>query len=746
MPRWLTLCNALLLLGLSVIIKAEPVSTASSQVAPTAPRIGLVLGGGGARGFAHLGVLKELERLHIPIACIAGTSAGALIGGIYASGVPIAEMEKSFAEADWQQRLSGKPPRSDVPYERKRDEYKNYFDVTLGIRNGELRMPRSAINSQDIDLLLHKMTRDRTEANFDNLPIPFRAVATDLETGDAVVFSQGSLARALRASMAVPGVFDVVEEENGRLLIDGMMSRNLPVEDVKGRCADHVIVVDVSTPMLKKDKINSLFDVVNQTSNIAVNSNVRVQMAKLDERDIVIRPDLQGYSPSDFQYNKDIAELGRKAAAVLEPALKRLSVPPAQYAAWHAHLKPVNPPPIDEIQVEANTTFVNREALVRKLVDEHGGQQTLDQVQTKLASLFAEGDYDRLGYQLVRQGEKQVMVVTPLERAVGPNYLRFGLGLKGSAPGDNNFSFLASHDRTWLNSAGGSWHNDIYLGQDKTFRSELIQPLSITSPLFVAAAYQWGETILPVFAPEHARLADIRERSIRLSADAGVRLGRYGEFRLGLFRAREHVSYRIGDSINDQLGLNGISFLKAGAQARLVIDQFDNPRWPRQGYFLEGNFTDYLKGFGSNVAGRAINATGDWVGSLKDTSVRLTGKYKANLSKLGFLESPQMLGGFLNLSGYQQDELVGEKAALLRLMAYQRVASLPSALGSGMYLGGSLEMGKLWSTVWTGQDTNWISGGSVFVGADTLIGPFFVGIGHAKGGVLTGYLFLGVDY
>lgn len=740
MPRWVGLFAFVSLLCHSAA------SVAEEPPATPIPRIGVVLGGGGARGFAHLGVLKELERLNIPIACISGTSAGALIGGIYASGVSIAEMEQSFAKADWPQRLSGKPPRSEVPYERKRDEYKNYFDFTLGVRNGELRMPRSAINSQDIDLLLHQMTRDRSAEDFDSLPIPFRAVATDLETGDPVVFAGGSLARALRASMAVPGVFDVVEEENGRLLIDGMMSRNLPVEDVKGRCADRVIVVDVSTPMLKKDKINTLFDVVNQTSNIAVNSNVRVQLARLDERDIVIRPELNGYSPSDFQRHREIAERGRQAAAALEAQLKRFAVAPEQYAAWHARLKPQNLPAVDEVQVAADTQFVNRGALVRRLVDEEGRPQSVEALQGKLAGLFAEGDYERIGYQLLRQGDKQVMVVTPLERTVGPNYLRFGLGLNGSTPGDNHFSFLASHDRTWLNPAGGSWHNDLYLGQDKSFRTELIQPLSATSPLFMAASSQWGESILPVFGPEHVRLAEIRERAIRLSADAGVRLGRYGEFRLGVFRARERASYWTGDSINDPLGLQGLSWLKVGAQARLVLDQFDNPRWPRGGYFAEGTFTDYFKSVGSNVKGRALSATGDWAGSYKDTSLRFTAKYKANLVGLNYLQSPQVLGGFLNLSGYQQEELVGEKAALLRLMAYQRVATLPSALGSGLYLGSSLELGKLWHTAWTSTNTRWLPGGSLFIGADTLLGPFFVGLGHAKGGVLTGYVFLGVDY
>jgi NTE family protein len=715
-----------------------------TSVVTAAPRIGLVLGGGGARGFAHLGVLEELERLHVPIACIAGTSAGALIGGIYASGVPLDEIKRTFASTDWAQVMSGRTPRSSVPYERKRDDYKNYFDLTLGVGDGGLRVPRSAINSQEIDLLLHKLTRNRSLDSFDQLPIPFRAVATDLETGNAVVFDHGSLARALRASMAVPGVFDLVEYE-GRLLVDGMLARNLPVQDIKGRCADRVIVVDVSSPLVKKEQIHSLFDVLQQTSNIATERNVREQLALLGPDDIVIRPALDDYGTADFDKHKTITQLGRDAVRPLAAKLAALALSPAQYASWHARLKPVEAPLVDAIQV-ADTRFVNHEALESKLQPNGQAAQPLASVHEKLADVFADGDYDQIGYRLLQQNGKTVMTVQPLERAIGPNYLRFGLSLKGSAPGDTTFALLASHDRTWLNSAGAVWRNSLYLGEDKSFRSELFQPLGATSPVFVAPSLQWSDTMLPVFAAGHTHLADLGQRIFRLQFDGGVQLGRYGEFRLGMFSQHEKVRYVTGDSIADRLRIGNPGFLVAGVETRLVLDQFDNPRWPRHGYMFDGRFDSYQAGLGSDMVGRAVGAVGETAFTYGDTTVRLTGKYRANLSALDPLESPQMLGGFLNLSGYQQNELVGQKVALLRMMAYQRVASLPPALGSGLYLGGSLELGKLWQPSWGAAESGWLPGASLFLGGDTLLGPFFVGLGHAQGGVLAGYLFLGVDY
>jgi NTE family protein len=295
-------------------------------------------------------VLKELQRLHIPVRCIAGTSAGALIGGMYANGLSLDEMSQEFKSADWDQMLSGKPARADVAFDRKRDDYKNYMDVTFGIKDGGLRVPRGAINSQAIEMFIHKLTRDRTIDDFDKLPIPFRAVAADLVTGDAVVFKQGSLARALRASMAVPGLFDLVEE-NGILLIDGGIARNVPVQDVKGRCADHVIVVDVSSPMLKANEIQNWFDVVAQTTNLGISRNMVAQMRLLDDDDQVIRPDLQGYTAASFGDNQAIIERGRVAAAGLASRLARYSVSEEEYARWKKRLVRPRAPLLDEIRV-----------------------------------------------------------------------------------------------------------------------------------------------------------------------------------------------------------------------------------------------------------------------------------------------------------------------------------------------------------------------------------------------------------
>jgi NTE family protein len=715
------------------------------SMAAEPPRIGVVLGGGGARGFAHLGVLQELEKMHIPIACIAGTSAGALIGGMYANGLPLADMKRDFDMADWNAMLSGKPDRTDVPYERKNDDYKNYLDITFGLRDGKFRVPRSAVNSQDIDLFIRQLTRDRVIDSFDHLPIPFRAVATDLSNGDAVVFDRGSLATALRSSMAVPGLFDPVEDQ-GRLLIDGGVARNLPIEDLKRSCADRVIVVDVGTPLLATDQIRTLFDVLAQTSNLMVTRNVRQQKALLDDDDIVIRPDLSGFTTASFADNQEIIKRGAAAVKPLRARLEALAVSPDAYKTWQARLQLPASPTIHEVRVaEGSATYLNPQQLIKRLERENQGD-TLASTRASLRQMFAGGDFDSLTYQVESQGGRNVVNVMPVERSVGPNYLRFGLNLKSSTSGDSSFTFLGSHLRTWLNSAGGSWRNDLQLGSDKLFHSELYQPLSVDSPVFVALQAGYKETAWPFFNAKHEKYAQLNLAETSAGLDLGVALGKYGELRTGTYWRQYTPQLNMGvltaqDAQQDQ------KQHEAGWHLSAVADQFDNPRWPRKGYFFDGDVRYAVPGWGG-VNSRYYSLTAEDVQTIGNVTVRMTSKLKGNLGSpdSGQYFAPQFLGGFLNMSGYQQDELYGTRAALGRVMVYWRAATLPSALGSGLYAGGSLEMGKVWRQTFSNADSNWLPGGSLFLGADTILGPFFLGVGNARGGQLIGYMFLGVDY
>lgn len=707
------------------------------------PRVGVVLGGGGARGFAHIGVLRELERLRIPIACMAGTSAGSLVGGFYAKGVSLDAMQAAFDSTDWDTVLSGKIKRPDLPYTRKRDDYRNYFDVLMGFRDGGLRFPRAAVSSQEVDQVIRRLAGDTLLPTFADLPIPFEAIATDLISGDVVVFKQGDLAIAQRASMAVPGVFEPVKLD-GRLLVDGGMARQLPIENLKGQCADVVIAIDVGTPSLKLNEVRSFVDVLSQYTNIGVVQNVKQQEKHLTSQDLLIRPDLGEYTAGDFKHHRKLAELGEKALAPLTAALQRYAVSEADYTRWQDSKRARLPQPtiIDRVTLD-KTQYVKAETLRQQLPVPLGQPLDAAALEERIDTLYAKGDFERVGYRFFQRDGQNVLNLMPLERAAAPNYLRAGLGLSANTATQNDFTLLFSSQHIWLNALGGEWRNYLAIGRNAGIASEFYQPLGLETPWFASVSLDAHESSLPVFGVNKDKLGRYTVRQQRAYAEIGLSLGNYGELRGGVFRGNARTERDVGDPRVFVEGRESTG----GLRVRGTIDQFDNPKMPREGYMNYLDIVRFTPFLGSEKSYATVQAGIDGAKTFDRNTVRATLKYA---SVQGRDRSPFALfsmGGFLNLSGLQEGQLMGGETLLARLMAYRQIAALPSGLGSGFYAGMSLEAGRVRDTadrVYT--HTGWLPAGSVFVAADTLLGPLFLGVGKAQGNPLTGYLFLGSDF
>ena len=302
-------------------------------------KIGLVLGGGGAKGSAHIGVLKVLEELKIPIDCIAGTSMGAIVGSLYASGMSTAEIEEVLTTVDWDDLFTDDPPRKDIDFRRKQEDLTYLSKISVGIKDGKVALPKGFTAGQKIGVFFQTlMVPVAGITDFDNLPIPYRAVAADLETGDMVVLGKGSLADAARASMSVPGVFPPADVE-GRYLTDGGIVRNLPVDVVREMCADVVIAVDVGKPLPQRDALTNPIAIMNQMIDIMMKQNVQVQIDSLKDRDVFIRPELGTITSADFKRGKEAVERGEKAAMLKENELRQYSVSEKEYEAFLAKHK-----------------------------------------------------------------------------------------------------------------------------------------------------------------------------------------------------------------------------------------------------------------------------------------------------------------------------------------------------------------------------------------------------------------------
>ncbi|MEC5385028.1 patatin-like phospholipase family protein [Uliginosibacterium sp. H3] len=727
-----------LLTGLCALPVCAQDSAKKIEPAP-GPRIGVVLGGGGARGLAHLAVLRQLEELRIPISCIAGTSAGALVGGIYATGRPLAEITDRVRNADWSQILNGSPQRQSLPYSLKINDYKNLADVTFGLDKDGLHLPRRAIGSQNIERFLRELTQDAYATSFNDLAIPFKAVSTNLITGDAKVFESGDLSLALRASMAVPGVFDLVEFD-GDYLVDGMFVRNLPIEDLKGHCADVVIAVDVGTPTLKASDIHSLLDVVTQSMNVTTNRNVIEQRKLLGQRDILIQPDLTGFTAGSFGQAPAIIDRASKLDDSTLTRLRELSVDEASYARWHARLNERYLANLrtDYDRIEVAKTKIVPQEIVQQALGGDNLPKTQKGLMERLDELFKTGEFDQVNYFLRDSGGQRIATITPIEREVGPDYLRLGTELRFDTHRTADISFLGNYQMTWLNRWGAQWRNDIQLGLNNSLSTEFFQPIA-RSAFFIAPNASARSDSIPIYDQDGKHIWDVNYTSSMSAIDLGLSLGRFGEARIGPYTRYTVAEIETGSGAGTRV--NGRDY---GLQTSLTIDQLDNPRFPRRGYLANlsyriGSATSAQDGRANS---RELTLNGDAAFTLDNTTTRLSLRHSASD---GTGPDYTQLGGFLQLSGLRNNQLIGNKSDFMRIMGYRQVAPLTTGLGSGTYLGASLETGRMYNQTLTGTSTPWIPSASVWLGIDTFMGPLYTGLGWSNfnGGQFAGYIYLG---
>jgi NTE family protein len=702
------------------------------------PRIGLALSGGGARGLAHVGVLKVLEELRVPVHCVTGTSMGAIVGGAYAAGSTAAELEEFVRKADWDDVFRDSPPRAEISTRRKIDDYKTLFAPEYGITPGSLFLPKGLIAGVSIEGFFRQLTQQVVEVgDFDRLPIPFRAVAADIETGEAVVLARGSLSRAMRASMSVPGAIAPVEID-GRLLVDGGIANNLPIDEARKLCGDAIIAVNISTPALKRNEISSALTVGTQLINFLGKTNVERQLASLGPRDVLIAPELGDISAGSFNRAGDAVRVGEDAARALAQALGRYSLPAAEYEALRrrqvAARKAVGA--VDEIRFEG----LQRTSpdVLRALLETRPGEPlTEEKVGADLRRIYGRGDFESVDYQIRQESGRRIMVIQPREKEWGPDYFRFGLGLATDFQGENTFNLLAQYRRTWLNRLGGEWLTEIQVGRQTFFATEFMQPVEERGRWFVAPYARIGNELRYVFSGDD-RVGEYQTKETRLGVDGGSYLGTWGEARLGLAWRRVDARTETGLAI-----LPDVDETTAGLRALLYVDQLDNAWFARSGHRLVATAYAADEGLGSDHSYQRLD------GEL--SAVKSWGAHTLNFKISGGTDFHSdmpayenfTLGGPLRLSGYRIDQFSGRRFGFGRLMYYNRAIHLPDILGSGVFVGASIEAGQIQDRADRLPSAGTIWSGSVFLAASTFVGPAYLGFGFGEAGHYSFYLLLG---
>jgi NTE family protein len=720
--------------------QAQPAGSPGTETDRTRPKVCLVLSGGGARGAAHVGVLKVLEELRVPIDCITGTSMGSIVGAAFASGISIDDMEKTLTGMSTQLLFRDLPPREERAVRLKRDDATNLTQLELGLRGGDILLPQGAVSGVQLESVLRRLSKVRGFQRFDDLPIPFRAVATDLVTGKPVVLSQGELPAAMRASMSVPGVIQPLRLE-GRVLVDGGLTDNLPVGVARAMGAEVVIAVNLGTPLLKPEQLNSVLGVTGQMVSILTAQNVEASLASLKSTDVLIVPQLGDFSASDFDHLPETVPIGEAAARAVAGQLAKLSVSPAQYDAWQQHRLGGTTaafPPVDEIRF-GELQHVNPD-IARAVLESQIGvpldPKVLDQ---DMRRLYGTGDFEHVNYQLLEEPGKRILSVDAAEKAWGPNYLRLGLGLSTDFSGDAFFNLLASYRMTWLNRLGGEWRTDVQFGRTNRIASQFYQPVTPSQTFFVVPSASYERRTADVFQADQ-RIARYEIHEGRIAVEAGVQVAKYGELRLGLQHVDPYTKLDTGPTFLAPRAEDSMSY--QGISLRGLVDQLDSVNFPRAGYAASFEIHSSLTALGSDTAFTRGEATGTFVKSVGEHtfsgSVKIGGRLGGD--RLPGSELFQW-GGLLQQSGYPTGALLGEELMFGRIVYTRRLAR--STLVDGVYAGLSLEVGRMRRPLIPNNEQGVLQSAALLLGVDTPVGPLYLGYGHANHGFDSLYLFLG---
>ena len=720
------------------ILMAVPLAAPAGPPEPSGrPKIGLVLGGGGALGLAHIGVLKVLEEQRIPIDFIGGTSMGSIIAGFYASGMSPDEMQTWLESLDWDEVMSDATPRRELYFRRKQDDQRYLFEMGLNFKGPKMGTGLAA--GQKFNNLLQLVTlRSANITNFDQLPIPYRAVATDLQSGEAFVIDHGNLATAMRASMAVPGVFTAVELED-RILVDGGVVDNLPVDVVRAMGADVIIAVDVGADADQVDPaaLNSLGGILGRTYAIAQRPG---QVEQFKRADIGIQPVLAGMTASEFDRVAEFVPRGEEAACGKTQELSRLAVDAEKYAGFLEKQRRAKPEGIriDDVAVAGNQR-VGEGAIRGRIYSRPGALFDETTLQLDLMRIYGIGEFEQVLFRLDPGAEgRRVLRYDVREKSWGPLYLSYGLNLRSDFEKDAEWAMLLNVTRRSLNALGAEWRNEFELGSRQKVLSEFYQPLEPGGIWFVAPTVEYSSELQPIYEDDR-RIAEYDVRKAEARLDFGLQLRRYAELRVGPVWGTGKATIETGAADLPEFDED-----YAGIRMGLIVDRQDRTLFAREGYYLQVD---------------GVSADGDWGG---DTDfAKLSGVFRKYQSfgdhtftlglqgGTGFgAELPAYaqftLGGPLGFAGLAEGQFRGSYLGVASLGYAYRLLELPSQLGRGVYVLTRFDVGNVWPDEFDVDDLR--NGVAAGVGADTALGPLYVGYGVSDGGYDRFYVSLGTIF
>lgn len=694
------------------------------------PCVGLVLSGGGARGFAHAGVIAVLEEIGVKVDVVTGTSMGSMVGGAYAAGYSAAQIADIVTGVDWDKMMAPRAERKELPWRLKLDDFKNLSSNGIEFtKEGKVKLPDSVIPSEELDLFLNDKTGPVNYVNdLSELALPFACVATNLVTGERRVLQKDvNLGRAMRASMSVPGAFAPVPVGED-LLVDGGLVDNLPVQLARDMGADVIIAVNVGTPLLRREQLGNVVTVMAQMVNLLTEQNVRRSLSELTEADVLITPALGELSSTDFKKSREIIEIGRRAAQEAKNDLARFAVPRAQWAAWEQHRERAVLPKtrrtahqLAEVRIEGLKT-ANPEAVRAEIdlpTDRPVSNEEIDEASRRV---WADGSYSSVRYRFEPgPNGTEVLVFEPQEKKPGNSSIRIGGSLETDFEDNHTFNVLLAHTWGWLNGWGAELRTEIQMGEDKRASMEFYQPLGPGSAWFLDPKIEYKWQPYDVYQGGDA-VARFRNESFSAEMALGYSIGRLGFLKAAGGYGTQRTNREIGSFHPENTKIT-TPFLRV----ELMLDSLDNVNFPTKGFLINVEAERLFDVSGRNGSNNIY---------LAQALVPLSsGRWTALLGgKLGKAAMPSVfsLGGAFELTGSPYGRWTGSDMQLATLRVSRNISDIFGSASQPIWAGGSLETGRAWNSHDDGdsEDDGWHTAYGAYIGVDSLIGPLYLMTGR----------------
>jgi NTE family protein len=720
----------LLLAGLVVTltgVAATAVARPEQASAPTAeqrPRIGLVLGGGGAKGAAHLGVLAVLDEMRIPVDCVVGTSMGALVGGIFATGQTATEIQAAVGEISWSETIAFAGRRKKEPMHRKLAGVTYSNSLEFGWGEGRLQTPRGFVDAQRIEQTIGSLVwSGQGVEDFDQLPIPFRAIATDMQTGEMVVLSSGDLALAMRASMAVPGIFAPVTLD-GRILGDGGLSRNLGVDVARQTCADVVIAVAVPTPQPTAEQLQSPLSMMGRTIEVLIGANEKQQLETLTDEDVRIVVQVGDIGTGSFDKVQQAVPLGRAAAEAARDSLRRYALSPEQYLAWRGGLARGSgaSPRLAGLNVHG-LERVSEDYVRATLGLNEGDEVGSRQVANRVDGLYALGDFESVKYRFSGGSEAAMLDLHFAEKSWGPNFLRFDLGLQMASAGDTAFVLGGDYRRTWVNSRGGELQGLLQLGRTSAGEFALYQPLDERQRWFVEPGIR-GQRSLEDFYLDGDAVMRYNFSELYGYLEAGRVVSTTDELRLGLRSGVQSAKRDIANPGFPEISSEGYG----GWTLQYTHDSRDRAALPTSGWLARLRYYQ-------SVGALAAEADYDRLEGLLAVALPVGADVIYLQAAGGGSSDGELppydvftLGGPNSIPGLSLGELRGDAYWLGSAAYLRKVADISNLYGQSLYLGLRLTAADMSGRL-DGIRSAPVYSAAVLLGGRTPLGPLSLSFG-----------------